>query len=135
MICKIGVDTEVAAGGYDKDIVEVYKSCTCSVDNRKSGSLTKDGEKGTELTPGNEINLSVVPNPVTGNSEIRINGLQHEATLVVYNSTGAKVMDEPIGTSSYSRLVSNTALPAGIYLVILNQNGTVTQTLKMVVVK
>jgi len=44
-------------------------------------------------------------------------------------------MDEAIVTSSYSRLVSNTELPAGIYMVTLNQNGTVTQTLKMVVVK
>jgi hypothetical protein len=139
LICQIEIDREFIASGNTLEIEELLAQCTECSGAEKSGNINSSGGSQENVNPANELNLDqtlgVVPNPVTGNSEIRVYGLQQAATLVVYNSTGLKVIDESIVTSSYSRLVSNTDLPAGIYLVTLNVNGTVTQTLKMVVVK
>jgi hypothetical protein len=140
LICQIEVDRAFIASGNALEIDELLTTCTECGATQKSGSInTSGGEQESTESPIHilnlELSLSVVPNPVTGSSEIRINGLQKEATLVVYHSNGAIVMTESIVTSSYSRLVSNTELPAGIYMVTLNVNGTVTQTLKMVVVQ
>ena len=135
LICQIEIDREFIASNNTLDIEELLAQCSGSEKsgstNNSSGNGQNAAETGNLLLAG--VSLSVVPHPVTGTSEIQIKGLAQPATLTVYNSLGAVVIQrEVIGESTTMKITRNELKP-GMYLITLNQNGTTLQTLKMVV--
>ena len=137
LICQIEIDREFIASNNTLDIEELLAQCSECSGSEKSGSTNSSGNGQNAAETGNlllaGVSLSVVPHPVTGTSEIQIKGLAQPATLTVYNSLGAVVIQrEVIGESTTMKITRNELKP-GMYLITLNQNGTTLQTLKMVV--
>jgi hypothetical protein len=142
VICKINLDRDVQLYGYDGDIALATEECEkCKKSQKSDDSSTGSGsgELQGEIM-GNllqEISLSIVPNPVTGisNIEITLPGQTAAAKLVVINSAGQKVMEQTIATGQSKVQVSKGQLPAGLYLVNLSVDGQMVAAEKMMVVE
>jgi len=138
LICKIGVDQLVDAGGYEGNIAEAYNQCTSTDETRKSGSVNNDNESNTPNSSINsEIELSIMPNPVTGTSVI--NGFIPEqygqAELTIINSNGATVFTESLQPGTVTKTISIPEWAEGVYLVIIRANGEIVANQKMVIIK
>ncbi len=86
-----------------------------------------------DVVENDNTGVQIYPNPVTGNSEILVKGLAEPASLTVYNSLGAVVLQREVPGENSAVKITRSELEPGIYLITLNQNGTTLQTLKMVV--
>ncbi|MCK9206466.1 MAG: right-handed parallel beta-helix repeat-containing protein [Salinivirgaceae bacterium] len=137
LICQVEADREFIASNNILEIEELLAQCSECGGSEKSGTVSTGGneqnaETGANLSVGG-VSLSVVPHPVTGTSEIQVAGLQQTATLTVYNSLGAMVLQREVADENSTVKISRGELEPGIYLITLNLNGSPLQTLKMVV--
>ncbi|MBI9068712.1 MAG: T9SS type A sorting domain-containing protein, partial [Salinivirgaceae bacterium] len=136
MICRINLDRDFIASNNTLDIDEALEAC--EICNTVESDKSNTGGKGTTSISNNLIDgieLSIVPNPVTNGSKIRINGAEIGSELYVYSSVGSIVFNETIASENYTKLVSNSELTEGIYLISIQTNGKVAAMQKMVVVK
>jgi ABC-type Zn uptake system ZnuABC Zn-binding protein ZnuA len=62
-----------------------------------------------------QIPFSVFPNPTKGNISISINKAMSDASLVIYNSLGAKTYSDKISGSGNRTLELKIDEPPGIY--------------------
>ncbi|MBI9069324.1 MAG: right-handed parallel beta-helix repeat-containing protein [Salinivirgaceae bacterium] len=136
MICRINLDRDFIASNNTLDIDEALEACEIcnSVESDKGDS----GDKGSTSISNSMIDgikLSIIPNPVTNGSEIRINGAESGSELYVYSSVGSIVFNETIASENYTKLVSNSELSEGIYMVSILNKGKAVANMKMVVTK
>ncbi|MEX1187913.1 MAG: T9SS type A sorting domain-containing protein [Bacteroidia bacterium] len=79
----------------------------------------------TSLEETSESNFSIFPNPTSGIVNIRVNDLQIEGQIFIYNMLGQEVLNSAM-SSNYSSL-DLSYLPKGVYYTIFQLNGSFLQ--------
>ena len=79
-------------------------------------------EKGIYLGTGNQILVSIYPNPSTGKFTVEL-GAEISGTVEVYNMLGAKVLSFKKETNNTRYEVDLTGHPTGVYTVRMESNG------------
>ncbi|MGD9995278.1 MAG: hypothetical protein AB7S69_18400 [Salinivirgaceae bacterium] len=137
-ICRIEV---FAKFNSDPDLQENMDSlltrCEVCENSKKSVSLygnqNQTNNLGNETLPlADEISISIVPHPVSGNSEIRV-VCPVEADLFIHNSMGLLVSQQSLSTGYNSININQNSLKPGIYLVTLKVNAQLVQSVKILV--
>jgi uncharacterized delta-60 repeat protein len=109
--------------------VVVYNANGC---NKTSNTINVTGitckENATEVL---QLNMDIVPNPFTSNTEIIIGNLEEDAIIVIYDITGKMVLNESIQAGTSSFVVGETLAP-GTYTVLIS---TATKVLNSQLVK
>ncbi len=82
----------------------------------------------------NNLELVIMPNPVTQQSVINVKGATG-ARITVYNNIGQAVINNIIDEPNYIYNIGHTQLKTGIYLVTVRQNGQTITSQKMVITK
>ena len=78
--------------------------------------------------------LSVIPNPVSGTSQIKVSAVKG-ARVKIYSATGQVMSNDILTSGNYAKTINNTEFSQGIYMVIVLVDGKPVKTEKMVVVK
>lgn len=88
--------------------------------------LLPAGVGETELTSHTEISMDVYPNPASSVLNCRIQNVEGEGDLFVYDLSGRKKISLKVSPSQQLQTIDVSAYPAGVYnLVLHTDNGTV----------
>lgn len=98
-------------------LVEVKNPVSQFVVCKKVASVVTPQLSKDNLTPTNESEIKVYPNPAT--NSIRLNGLKSTAKYSIVNAVGAQVKSGSVANESSIEL---TDIEDGIYFIILNDN-------------
>jgi uncharacterized repeat protein (TIGR03803 family) len=81
------------------------------------GDLIEYGTAGINQLAVNNDQLSIYPNPTSGQFTIKLNGNQNGYTVEVYNVMGERVYESAINNSQ--NIINLSSRPAGLYFVYL----------------
>jgi hypothetical protein len=109
--------------GYDVDGVAGLNQCASNQPNSPGGKYSEDGEIGE-----GEFAVSVYPNPAESVATIEVSAINNldDYTIKVIDIMGRVASTESVnnGTGSFIHNINISTLPAGIYLVSVESNGT-----------
>ena len=149
MICRINVDKAFIESNNSMDIDEalaVCQECQSETNNNKSGSTeqsngnskksfnAKTDKSGKYSVNSSNCKLTVIPNPVSGESVITVSATAG-AEIVMYNGAGQLIFKDIMSANIYNKTISSTDLNQGIYIVMVRVNGVTVQSKKVVVTK
>jgi hypothetical protein len=115
----IGLITwEPAYQGFAYVRVTAFNSCnSISSDSLEVNVTTSVGLSDFKQK---DLLVKLIPNPSTGNFTVKINGIQHELELTVYDNFGSIIMQISTGQSeSFEQNFNLSHLPKGMYIMKL----------------
>ena len=151
VLCLIETEIAIEEGNIQADeIEEAYSLCEYEeTEENKSGDVKETGKTGklnmailSEIENGDLKDiidqgvLRVIPNPVTGLSQIIVSLEKgQKAVIRIYNIQGKLIAEYPVGANENIVSISNDNYKEGIYQLVLYKNRQATENCKMMISK
>ncbi|WP_206082056.1 PKD domain-containing protein [Maribellus sediminis] len=117
---RVSMKTGKTPAACDDDFEGEVEDYEVSFGGAAPGS-SMPGSSADQFEPEDKTFLSVYPNPTENNVTLQISVLGDTDSYAVYNSTGAKIIEDLI-TSTMST-IELSSQPSGFYFVVINSGG------------
>ena len=118
---------------YDRNSTDVFGQLEYG---SYANVLTEQAVPVREPQASQPVTLQTAPNPTTGASTVSFDlTRQGQTDLLVVDATGKTVLNQPLGAltaGQYSQEINLGAAPAGVYVVLLRQEGRLLGMQKLV---